>query len=313
MLFQIPSASHPRSIFISTLSRKRANLFLVQLSYCLQPWSYKKCKNTPFFYILMFFITVLTHTRKLLKMPLVFLIIIGIMLNRNNMVVTRKLTSTKKRKNTMKKRFTLIELLVVIAIIAVLAAMLLPALAKARDKAEHITCLSNMKQIVLGQAMYGDDNKLCFTPTTLVSVGNYTLPNGKSRGTPYLWPTLLYPYINAFDTFNCPSSDYAWTGEYSGRMDFGLNRYLGSEPTRRTRVEYPSECMVHADTDNTASSGNSYNLDRRDYIEVHGRHNAMPTIGYTDGHAASRPIGTVPTRSGSSKFWHPTPTGTVVD
>jgi prepilin-type N-terminal cleavage/methylation domain-containing protein/prepilin-type processing-associated H-X9-DG protein len=117
----------------------------------------------------------------------------------------------------LRSAFTLIELLVVIAIIAILAALLLPALSKAKSRAQRIKCLSNLRQWGITMHFYGNDSEDALPRDGMGSTGSYPGPgDGSGLPTdPNAWFNVLPPLMS-----ERPLSNY-WTSP--GTSAFAVN------------------------------------------------------------------------------------------
>lgn len=138
------------------------------------------------------------------------------------------------KKRSRFQAFTLIELLVVIAIIAILAAILLPALAKAKTKAQATACLLNTKQLTLGWMMYADENsdQLMDPPSWVSGSMDWSASTENTDvGLMLNEKALIAPYVKSPGTLKCPADIYQSAANLGPRVrSYSLDGALGGGP-----------------------------------------------------------------------------------
>jgi len=209
------------------------------------------------------------------------------------------------------KGFTLIELLVVIAIIAILAAILFPVFAQAREAARKTSCISNVKQIMLGTMQYVSDHDGNFPKWD--TTASWNGPQG-------WWFTQIQPYVKNYAVYGCPS-DGRPAGEADGwdkaftvpnnqrfKLSYGVSEFLVSDShLNESTIPLPAQTAficesagpLYHDWDNGAGfygrmaygragewgAGGPDWTNYEKWAKFSGHQKDGDVLGYADGHA----------------------------
>lgn len=211
----------------------------------------------------------------------------------------------RKSRADSRDSFTLIELLVVIAIIGILAALLLPALAGSKQRAQRLACSNNLRQLDIAWRLYtGDHNDE-------VPLNNWQLSGITSRSLPGSWVVgnailntdpatitsgTLYPYLSTLAVYRCPS-DLAQSVPIHKLRNYSLSCYLGSPAadtvnwnihpvSKASQIRNSSEALTFIDeSDLTIDDGHFLYPQTNSYFNLPTwRHEHGANLAFADGH-----------------------------
>jgi len=231
----------------------------------------------------------------------------------------------------MKKRsrFTLIELLVVIAIIAILAAMLMPALAQAREKGRAISCKNNVRQLMQATYMYADSSDGCLLPAAycygdgggLATGGEWYRKLDKILGLSYAAGTYYGTSNKGHEVITCPTQpmvehqynlSYGWNYQEFGYTNHHQPRYSGwtsaadyGAASKLSRLKNPTEMIVLGDSEDDrrrSSVGGHRYLYRRSSYDPR-RHSNGGNMAFADGHVEWVEYSQLVYNTGGPPYW----------